>query len=67
MTVESSHSLEEVVTPAIARPAFSPPPSFEEPKALGQEENLPVDAANLTEVLRYHRHLRHFSPLSEMV
>ncbi|KAF4167615.1 hypothetical protein CNMCM6936_004672 [Aspergillus lentulus] len=49
MTVESNHSLEVVVTPATARPAFSPPPSFEEPKALGQKENLPVDAAILTE------------------
>jgi hypothetical protein len=49
MSVESNHGLEEVVTPATARPVFSLPPSFEEPNAFGQEENLPVDAAILTE------------------
>ncbi|GIK05519.1 hypothetical protein Aspvir_009632 [Aspergillus viridinutans] len=49
MSVESNHSLEEVATPATAQPAFSLPPSFEEPNAFGQEEDLPVDAAILTE------------------
>ncbi|GFF42864.1 bypass of stop codon protein 6 [Aspergillus udagawae] len=53
MSVESNHGLEEVVTPATARPVFSLPPSFEEPNAFGQEKNLPVDAAILTEQVLY--------------